>query len=763
MKRGGPELLFRIGVAHQASFGKSLEENIRQSDGQIPHVIASCCEAIEENIETEGIYKVNVPARKPEDYGNRRGDDAGRLDAHDVHEVASLLKAFLNRLPVPLCLPTLYAQFVSAHGIRNVDVRFQRIKALFCSLPNANKMVLLHLLRHLHKVAQHSKKNKMTISSLATTFASVLFKCPKELDSPLRTMTDQPSLAAVLATLISYHHLLLLSPEATPSLMVTASSEHDAAKQRKGPMAGVNHTEDGKPMVGLTNGDIHPHHAQQQPTQQFQTYQQPHDQSTQQMVLPEHSSTSHDVFVAQKQPNHVNHNVYWGSHGTAAPTLSPTSGGSRALTGPLSPQSTTSDPGISTVLESLISETCLGDIIVSPALEATGGGQAGWVEYQHLQAEQESRVDAVFGASSFERLSRLLAGGHFSNAGLVSREGPQYDPGTQASDASSSDSSESDDYSSHVSAPQDVPGFHGQGVSTPQMGAQGAAAQANIKRKRSLGQCARVNEKLLTRELNTEIPIDLSNPYPCLIQRLARRRSKSQRPANIAEMTLEQMKDEKRSIKMELKNFDGLFTTTYNRAPQKKDKEPLREMYALYKSIKRAIDDQNHIAAGKPMQVTRARQAHEIEPKSGATALRPSVEPSHQQPMVHTTAAPTSAIYSAEPGLFSGSVVGGSRSAMASTTTTTAATSTGSAVQAPGAASGNAVRPSKVWTPTEIRLLKQEKRDLKKKLCHFQNQFRTEFNRDVVSKKDREPMNAEYERYRELKTLLREIEGPSAT
>ena len=36
------------------------------------------------------------------------------------------------------------------------------------------------------------------------------------------------------------------------------------------------------------------------------------------------------------------------------------------------------------------------------------------------------------------------------------------------------------------------------------------------------------------------------------------------------------------------------------------------------------------------------------------------------------------------------------------------------------------------------------------------------FHRDVTTKKDREPMSAEYERYRELKLLLREYEATTS-
>ncbi len=43
--------------------------------------------------------------------------------------------------------------------------------------------------------------------------------------------------------------------------------------------------------------------------------------------------------------------------------------------------------------------------------------------------------------------------------------------------------------------------------------------------------------------------------------------------------------------------------------------------------------------------------------------------------------------------------------------------------------------PSSGMTAAELRQLKQEKRELKKKLCAYQAKFRETFQRDVLSKK----------------------------
>ena len=824
MKRtqgAGHESLFKIGVANQALFGKPLEEAIRQSNGQIPQPIQMCCNVIEENIETEGIYKVNVATRKPEEYSRKVDTNQNKMDDRDVHEVASLLKGFLNRLPVPLCLPTSYPQFVSAHAIRNVDTRFQKIKNLFNGLPNANKMVLLHLLRHLHKVAQHTKKNKMTVSSLATTFAPVIFKCPKELDSPLRVMTDQPALAAVLATLISYHHLLLLSQEATPSLMPLLQSDGDALAQMKA----IGHSDAMKRSNQVSSSPSHPNGSSQPRQAQFMG--DPTPTSTHSNMQPYPPNQSQHGASSSAIPHLVVEDPFWSTvtssgglplpptspsmaNSLAPPTLLGTRGGNTSPS--LSPRSVSNyDPNTNHTLESLLSETCQGNLAITPWFECIPGGPTAMAEFEQCQKEQNARVASVFGASYFDRLSSILRQAKVSELGMRTSDGMSHykppnsaqihetrDPVPQAppqphpykeeaaalaaSDASSSESSDSDDYSSHATALHDTPGFlQAQGIATPNMIAQGMGNQAQMKRKVRQGQVGRVNEKLLTRELNEEIPINLTSPYNCLMQRLNRRRTRSNRPSHPTEMTLEQMKDEKRSIKMELKNFDGLFQTTFNRAPQKRDKEPLREIYAMYKLIKRAIEDQEKLARGagggsqvprRPIELGKeAPLQSSLEPKGvPRQPLAQSYAPNALNPQALATQAPAShgmdlenySTSTSGPGIrrWAGSEV---EPTLAGQTQASKAPVGTNNISDVGKSASSGPMSQKGFTASEVRNLKQEKRELKKKLCHFQNKFRDEFQRDVVSKKDREPMHAEYERYRELKTLLRDIEGPTGS
>lgn len=55
-------------------------------------------------------------------------------------------------------------------------------------------------------------------------------------------------------------------------------------------------------------------------------------------------------------------------------------------------------------------------------------------------------------------------------------------------------------------------------------------------------------------------------------------------------LTLDELVNEKQRVKSELKIYDKDFTTLFNRAPNRSEKEPFRPLYAYYKKLKEHID-----------------------------------------------------------------------------------------------------------------------------------------------------------------------------
>lgn len=92
----------------------------------------------------------------------------------DIASVTTLLKRFLGDLPDPLLTSAQYRDFIQAAKVDEDVVRRDSIHALVNALPDPNYATLRVMAMHLHKIAQHSDRNKMTHNNLAIVFAPTL-------------------------------------------------------------------------------------------------------------------------------------------------------------------------------------------------------------------------------------------------------------------------------------------------------------------------------------------------------------------------------------------------------------------------------------------------------------------------------------------------------------------------------------------------------------------------------------------------------------
>ena len=58
---------------------------------------------------------------------------------------------------------------------------------------------------------------------------------------------------------------------------------------------------------------------------------------------------------------------------------------------------------------------------------------------------------------------------------------------------------------------------------------------------------------------------------------------------NLSALSHEQLQNEKKNVKNELKTYDAYFTTVFKRVPEREEKEPMRPLYIYYKKIKQYI------------------------------------------------------------------------------------------------------------------------------------------------------------------------------
>lgn len=142
------------------------------ADAQIPIFLKDCVLAlIDQDINTEGIFRKN---------GNIRGlkEMCDTLEEGHKHQqnwtpffkqqsivqLAAFVKKFLRELPEPLLTFKLYPVFM----------RYQRLEILhwaICTLPKANRDILLLVLALLNWVAKHAEDNKMDAENLARVIA----------------------------------------------------------------------------------------------------------------------------------------------------------------------------------------------------------------------------------------------------------------------------------------------------------------------------------------------------------------------------------------------------------------------------------------------------------------------------------------------------------------------------------------------------------------------------------------------------------------
>ncbi|OAP59209.1 hypothetical protein AYL99_06507 [Fonsecaea erecta] len=172
----------RPGPPIRPVFGVSLDELFQREGSAVPTIVMQCTKAVEIfGLDVEGIYRTSGPTNWIMELRQQFDHDANAVDLRnpaafheDIASVTTLLKHFLRDLPDPLLTAAQYRDFIQAAKIEDEIVRRDSIHALVNALPDPNYATLRILAIHLHKVAQHSARNKMTNSNLAIVFAPTL-------------------------------------------------------------------------------------------------------------------------------------------------------------------------------------------------------------------------------------------------------------------------------------------------------------------------------------------------------------------------------------------------------------------------------------------------------------------------------------------------------------------------------------------------------------------------------------------------------------
>ncbi|XP_029005711.1 rho GTPase-activating protein 10 isoform X2 [Betta splendens] len=171
-------------------------------------------------INDQGLYRVVGVSSKVQNLLSLMIDeksnevDLSSSEDWDVKTITSALKLYMRSLPEPLMTYGLYKEFISPAKGGSPDSRIQAVHCLVHKLPERNRQVLGLLMKHLAKVAAHSKQNLMTVANLGVVFGPTLMRPQEETVAAIMDLKFQN---IVVEILIEQHETIFAdAPESCP-------------------------------------------------------------------------------------------------------------------------------------------------------------------------------------------------------------------------------------------------------------------------------------------------------------------------------------------------------------------------------------------------------------------------------------------------------------------------------------------------------------------------------------------------------------------
>uniref|UniRef100_G1SHD4 Rho GTPase activating protein 30 n=1 Tax=Oryctolagus cuniculus TaxID=9986 RepID=G1SHD4_RABIT len=169
------------GSSKERVFGCDLQEHLQHSSQEVPQVLRSCAEFVEEYGVVDGIYRLsgvssNIQKLRQEFETERKPDLRRDVYLQDIHCVSSLCKAYFRELPDPLLTYRLYDKFAEAVAVQLEPERLVKILEVLRELPIPNYRTLEFLMRHLVHMASFSAQTNMHARNLAIVWAPNLLR-----------------------------------------------------------------------------------------------------------------------------------------------------------------------------------------------------------------------------------------------------------------------------------------------------------------------------------------------------------------------------------------------------------------------------------------------------------------------------------------------------------------------------------------------------------------------------------------------------------
>ncbi|KAM9019375.1 T-cell activation Rho GTPase-activating protein-like [Ara ararauna] len=160
----------------------------------------------------EGIFRLSASECASREI--REALDSGvpvQLENHPVLLLAVLLKDLLWKIPSKLLDVQLYEEWMRAMEKTSRQERLAALREVASKLPEANLLLLRHLLSLLSSISKNVATTKMTAGNLAICLAPNLLSPPQEL--PLDVLAQEIGKVTQLVEFLIYHHEELLGEQ----------------------------------------------------------------------------------------------------------------------------------------------------------------------------------------------------------------------------------------------------------------------------------------------------------------------------------------------------------------------------------------------------------------------------------------------------------------------------------------------------------------------------------------------------------------------
>jgi len=140
---------------------------------------------------SEGTFRISGRQSRINELERRLGNVKGFENVEGIweevtiHDVATVLRRYLNQMPEPVCTLTLYDAFfmlsesVSEETMSSPEVLLHQQRLIYL-LPLPHQHLLVYLLQFLLRFALNVSMTKMTISNLASMFQPAILSHPKD-------------------------------------------------------------------------------------------------------------------------------------------------------------------------------------------------------------------------------------------------------------------------------------------------------------------------------------------------------------------------------------------------------------------------------------------------------------------------------------------------------------------------------------------------------------------------------------------------------